>query len=155
MTENSDDDGRDDRGRFAKGNRASAGNPAHARLHALRRRVRDSIDAVDLEQAMKGMLVAAAAGDAAAARVAFEWSLGRPRQMDPEVDVRLGPLSSAGDFAAAFATLARAAATGEAPPDAVAAIATALRNGFDASSASEAFDALEARLRAIEEGYQA
>lgn len=151
MTAGTDVDGRrDDRGRFGPGNRFGAGNPHHMRLLALRQAAREAVDAVTLQQVLRGLADAASKGDAAAGRVLLEFVLGRPRQQEPDVRLDLGPLEDAQDFARAFAALAKATAAGDVPPDVAAHLGHVLGRAHDVTVVAQ----LEERIRAIEEDHQ-
>lgn len=139
--------GRDRRGRFAKGNKASQGHPELRRIHAARVAFRDAVTPVEIQLMAMKLAQLAQAGDTTAARIVLEYVVGKPRVAEPPVAIDLGSLADAQSYARAFATLATAAAAGEVEPSAAVALAALLRQGADATVARD----LEERLRAIEE----
>ncbi len=143
-------DGRDAKGRFAAGNTHGRGNPKLLRLGALRDAIDAAVTPEALQEVMTSLLTAANKGDTQAATLLLHYCVGRPQREPSRVSVEFGPLESSADFSRAFALLARSAASGEVPADTVAAIATALRSGFDASATHEALDMLEQRLAELE-----
>lgn len=75
--------GRDNRGRFGKGNTAARGNPFNNKVAEWRDAVVMSVDGIDVQGVMRAMVKAAIGGDVAAARVVLERTLGRvPTDLD-------------------------------------------------------------------------
>lgn len=107
-------DGRDARGRFAKGNRIARGNPSLRRQHALQQAVREACDEGDLVAVMAGLLDAARKGDHIAARLLLEHAVGRPREAEPLLDLgEIPDLSTAGGHREALQLVAAACARGD------------------------------------------
>lgn len=85
-----DDNGRDRRGRFAKGNKVAKGNPLAARVQRLRVALVRAVKPDDLRDVARALLTAAKAGDTAAARLLFDRTLGPAAALD--VELRLSEL---------------------------------------------------------------
>lgn len=67
-------------GRFLPGNKAATGNPHAKRIARLRSKLLATIRPADLAAIVKSMLDRARDGDVAAARLLFEYTLGRPER---------------------------------------------------------------------------
>ena len=93
--------GRDDFGRFAKGNAIAAGNPMNLRMRELRRSLLDCATADHMREIFDSLMESARAGDTAAARVLLEYLTGKPVQA---VDLS-GPDGTALDLPAIVATI--------------------------------------------------
>jgi hypothetical protein len=77
--------GRDSRGRFAKGNAGGPGNPYARRCAALRKAAAQAISDEDLVALMRKLLQQALGGDVAAARLVLLYAVGRPAEtVDPD-----------------------------------------------------------------------
>jgi hypothetical protein len=72
--------GRDDFGRFAKGNAIAAGNPMNMRMRELRKALLDTATEPDIRELYSSLMESARGGDTAAARVLLEYLTGRPAQ---------------------------------------------------------------------------
>jgi hypothetical protein len=80
--------GRGERGRFAPGNRFAKGNPHARRVAALRKAFLDAATEDRMRRLADKLLKMAEAGDVTAARLALEYTLGKPA---PAADIdRLG-----------------------------------------------------------------
>lgn len=81
--------GRDDRGRFAAGNKGGPGNPFARKVAGLRSAVLDALSPDDLKEIIRRMIEAAKEGDVAAARIVLAYTVGKPAAtVDPDaVDV--------------------------------------------------------------------
>jgi hypothetical protein len=78
--------GRDSRGRFAKGNAGGPGNPFARRSAALRKAAAQAISEEDLVALMRKLLQQALGGDVAAARLVLLYAVGRPAEaVDPDM----------------------------------------------------------------------
>src|SRR5262249_16432064 len=84
-----ENEGRDSRGRFLKGNRGGPGNPHMRRTAAMRREVAEAFEEGELRPLMKMLMIRALQGDMAAARLVLEYTVGKPaKAADPDlVDV--------------------------------------------------------------------
>jgi hypothetical protein len=77
--------GRDGRGRFAKGNRGGPGNPFARRIAQLRRALLAAVSEDDVAAVTRRLLEQAKAGDVAAARVLLAYVIGQPAPpVDPD-----------------------------------------------------------------------
>lgn len=77
--------GRDAKGRFVPGNKVARGNPFARRMARLRSRALAAVSGADLEAIVRQLVVAARAGDVAAAKVLLPYLLGRPPEaVDPD-----------------------------------------------------------------------
>lgn len=77
--------GRDGRGRFVAGNPGGPGNPFGRRVAELRQAMLDSVGKDDIQAINRKMIEKAREGDAAAAKLVYQYSLGRPAQtVDPD-----------------------------------------------------------------------
>jgi hypothetical protein len=76
----SNGNGRDDFGRFAKGNAIAAGNPMNLRMRELRRSLLDCATEADIRDIYNSLMESARGGDTAAARVLLEYLVGKPPQ---------------------------------------------------------------------------
>lgn len=72
------DNGRGEGGRFSKGNPGGPGNPFARRVARLRSVLLDAVTETDLAEVVAGLLGAAKAGDAAAARLVLSYTVGQP-----------------------------------------------------------------------------
>ncbi len=81
--------GRDERGRFAKGNRGGPGNPFGRRVAQLRKAMLDVVEEEDLQAIVRKLIQLAREGDVAAARLVLAYTLGKPAEtVDPDrVDI--------------------------------------------------------------------
>ena len=72
-------------GRFAKGNPGGPGNPFARRVAALRQAVVDALGEDGIAEVVRGLLTAAKAGDAAAAKLLLSYAVGQPTPaVDPD-----------------------------------------------------------------------
>ena len=83
-------DGRDRRGRFARGNKAGRGNPLAGRVQRLRVALVRAVGPDDLQDVARALLTAAKAGDTAAAKLLLDRTLGPAAALD--VELRLAEL---------------------------------------------------------------
>jgi hypothetical protein len=74
--------GRDDRGRFAKGNAGGPGNPYAHRVATLRNTIVNSVSEEDLAGIIRGLVDSAKKGDVQAAKVVLAYTVGAPRSHD-------------------------------------------------------------------------
>jgi hypothetical protein len=74
--------GRDNRGRFAAGNRGGPGNPHSRRVGQLRSAILEAISSEDIAEIFVGLSTAAKAGDVAAAKLVLSYSVGEPRSFN-------------------------------------------------------------------------
>ena len=146
-------DGRDKRGRFAKGNRVGRGNAVAQRMHALREQVAGAITPQLMRAALGTMAKILADDDAtgtdriAAARVLLERGLGKVSEgnaLIPPID--LGPMTTARDCQEANRRLSEALARGELTSAQVHALFNAVEHARKAVETVE----LEERLAALE-----
>jgi hypothetical protein len=85
-TANADKPQRDSRGQFAKGNKGGPGNPFAARINQLRSLIYKCLDDKAFVALVHAMQKAADKGDVAAVKLLFEYSIGRPKDVDGEVE---------------------------------------------------------------------
>jgi hypothetical protein len=77
--------GRDDRGRFTKGNKSGRGNPFARRVAAMRQALMDAVSDEDVAAISKKMVELARGGDVAAARLVLGYVIGKPQPAeDPD-----------------------------------------------------------------------
>lgn len=77
--------GRDGRGRFLPGNSGGPGNPFGRRVAALRKTLLDAVTDEQIRDIGLKMIELAQAGDVAAAKLVFQYTLGRPAEtVDPD-----------------------------------------------------------------------
>jgi len=81
--------GRDQTGRFAKGNRGGPGNPFARKVAELRRMLVNSVTPEDIGKVARVLVEQAMDGDVASAKLLFQYTLGKPDTVaDPDyVDV--------------------------------------------------------------------
>ena len=77
-----EDNGRDETGRFGPGNRFAKGNPHAKRVAQLRSAMLEAVSEDDLRQVITSMLSRAKAGDVPAAKVLLERVMGPPEALD-------------------------------------------------------------------------
>src|SRR5262245_19849798 len=78
-------EGRDNHGRFAKGNRGGPGNPHARQVAALRRRLLERLTTEELDAIIDALLRLSRAGDVAASKLLFQYGLGKPMEArDPD-----------------------------------------------------------------------
>ena len=84
-----EENGRDAGGKFTKGNKGGPGNPFARRIAELRAALVNTVTAEDLAKVAAAMIKKAGKGDVAAARLVFQYVLGKPSDPpDPDrVDV--------------------------------------------------------------------
>ena len=70
---------RDERGRFASGNKGGPGNPFGRRLAAMREAVQRAVTVEAIEQLMGVLLGKAMAGDLGAAKLVLQYAVGKPK----------------------------------------------------------------------------
>ena len=73
--------GRKKNGRFAEGNQAAKGNPFARQVAHLRTVLLESVTEADLQAIVQKMLGNAKDGDLAAAKMIFDYCIGRPAEM--------------------------------------------------------------------------
>jgi hypothetical protein len=71
--------GREDNGRFAKGNPGGVGNPFARKMAEMRQAARDAVSEEDIKEIMAKMAEKAKQGDTAAARLVLAYAVGTPR----------------------------------------------------------------------------
>lgn len=77
--------GRDENGRFAKGNRGGPGNPHARRVAALRIALLDAVDGEAMRDVVDGLVQRARGGDMAAIKLIFQYTVGKPvAAVDPD-----------------------------------------------------------------------
>lgn len=76
--ENEPESGRDDQGRFSKGNRGGPGNPYARQTARLLKVIRDAVSAEELRNITRKLVEKAQQGDTAAARILFTYVVGKP-----------------------------------------------------------------------------
>jgi len=74
--------GRDNKGRFAAGNRGGPGNPHAQRTSLLRNAMLSAVSADDVEKIIRAIVKAAKEGDIVAAREVLDRTIGKPSQTD-------------------------------------------------------------------------
>ena len=72
--------GRDEKGRFVKGNSGGPGNPNIRRLNQWRRAVSNTVTAKDLREVVKVLIARAKAGEPWAVRELLDRTIGKPQQ---------------------------------------------------------------------------
>ena len=77
-------DGRDGRGRFARGNRLSKGNPYAVRVAKLRRELLAAVTTKDVREIVRMLVNKARKGDIVAAREILDRCIGKPIEADVE-----------------------------------------------------------------------
>lgn len=75
-------DGRDDRGRFVKGNPGGPGNPLGARVAKLRGALLEAVTPEDVRAVARALVEAAKGGNVQAAREVLQRVLGAPEALD-------------------------------------------------------------------------
>ena len=75
-------DGRDSRGRFAKGNPGGPGNPLGGRVSRLRTALLNAVSEADIEAIVSRLIAQAKDGDTAAAKEILLRCLGKPEAID-------------------------------------------------------------------------
>jgi hypothetical protein len=79
------DAGRDERGRFIKGNKGGPGNPVFRRLARLRTEFINAVGDGDIRDVVAGLLAKAKKGDVPAATLFLAYAIGKPAQApDPD-----------------------------------------------------------------------
>src|ERR1700680_4032660 len=79
------DEGRDQRGRFAPGNRGGTGNPFARQVAGLRKAFLQGITVEDLAAIAAALLAKAKQGDVAAAKLVLAYAIGKPQAtVDPD-----------------------------------------------------------------------
>jgi hypothetical protein len=77
--------GRDAHGRFARGNTGGPGNPFARRVAGLRRALLEAVSEEDLQAIARALVARAREGDTAAAKLLFQYVLGKPAEaVDPD-----------------------------------------------------------------------
>jgi hypothetical protein len=79
-TVNTGSNGRQERGRFAPGNRFASGNPNHKRMYELRAALLETATAARVQAVVAKLADLAEAGDIAAAKLFLEYAVGKPVQ---------------------------------------------------------------------------
>lgn len=74
--------GRDEFGRFVKGNRIGKGNPFAKKVARLRAALLGAITPADVRAIIKKLINQARTGDLAAAKEVFDRAVGRPQELD-------------------------------------------------------------------------
>ena len=87
-----DSDGRDPRGRFARGNRASKGNVSARKAATFRAKLFRAVSAVDFAEIVQRLLQEAKGGKLWAIKLVLEYLVGPPR--DVELEERLENLET-------------------------------------------------------------
>ncbi len=82
--------GRDEAGRFAKGNKAGRGNPANRKAQQLRSALLAAVSTKDLRAIVRQLVQQAKGGDTTAAKVLLDRLLGTPGPWD--ITIRLEKL---------------------------------------------------------------
>jgi hypothetical protein len=85
--------GRTDGGRFAKGNKASVGNPFHKRAHAIRAALFKAVRPADIAEAVRALVEQAKAGDRQALAEILDRTIGR--SIPADIEQRLTAIESA------------------------------------------------------------
>lgn len=91
----SDLDGRDRRGRFARGNKSGRGNPLAGRVQRLRAALVAAVKPQDLRAVIAGLVTAAKAGDVQAAKLLLDRVCGPAAALD--LELRLSELENQGE----------------------------------------------------------
>lgn len=119
MTVRSDGDHDPETGRFAPGNRASKGNPISRRQRELAEAVKAAVSPDDLRAVFKSLVEAAKTGDVQAAGLLLMHAVGKPREVDPVVELTADvPLLTDSDSAAEIVRQVLAdVLAGNLPPD--------------------------------------
>jgi hypothetical protein len=79
------DNGRDNQGRFARGNPGGPGNPYYRRQAELKRLMLESVTDMDVQSVMQVLLGLARGGDLAAIKLFLEYTVGKPsKEVDPD-----------------------------------------------------------------------
>jgi hypothetical protein len=78
VPQDSENNGRDERGRFARGNRGGPGNPFARRTAAFRRTASEALNCDQIKALMSKLYEQAMSGDVAAARLILSYTAGRP-----------------------------------------------------------------------------
>jgi len=74
--------GRDEQGKFVKGNKCARGNPFAKKVAALRAALLQAITPQDVKSIIKKLIKQARSGDLAAAKEVFDRAVGRPTELD-------------------------------------------------------------------------
>lgn len=70
--------GRDDSGRFAQGNKLAPGNPFHRRMAEMRQAMLDAVSPQDVQDVIRQVVVKARLGDLTAAKLVLGYVVGKP-----------------------------------------------------------------------------
>lgn len=145
-------DGRDGKGRFAKGNPGGPGNPTLVRLGQMRAAVREAITPDDLQNVLRGLRDKATKGDSQAASVLLVHVLGRPREAVADFHVELpADLATAKGITGGMVAVARAVASGQVPDD-VGERLTAMLSRVGEVAVLSQLEEIQRRLDSIEQG---
>jgi len=87
--------GRDSRGRFTRGNPGGPGNPHAARVGRLRNVLLSTVTAEDMQRVALSLLAQAEGGDVAAAKLIFNYVLGKPAAAPDSPEAELTALELA------------------------------------------------------------
>lgn len=74
----SNNEGRDESGRFAEGNRLARGNPFNRRMAEMRQAMLNAVSPEDLQDVIRQVVVKARLGDLAAAKLVLSYVVGKP-----------------------------------------------------------------------------
>ena len=74
--------GKDEQGRFVKGNKCAKGNPFAKKVAQLRAALLSAITPADVRAIIKKLVKQARSGDLAAAKEVFDRAVGRPVELD-------------------------------------------------------------------------
>lgn len=105
--------GRDARGRFARGAKPGPGRERGRKEH--RQAMHDAVSPEDIAGIMRTLRDLALGGDVAAARVLLDRLLGKPREQQPDLRIQLPALDSAEQVAQAVRLVVQAVAAGQLP----------------------------------------
>lgn len=115
MTDSNRLNGRDEKGRFAKGNPGGPGNPQIRKQAVYRQAIREAVTEVDFAKIVAVLIKKAQDGDVTAARVILNRTLGRstPAREDEATTFELPPITQVEDLSLAGQVIMRALASGE------------------------------------------
>jgi len=120
MADSNGDNGRDTRGRFAKGNAGGPGNPAVRRLAEYRAAITAAVTPKDIGRIIKKLVKRALSGETMATRELLDRLIGRPQQASSYTaggGLDFATLKTADDVSRASEQLAQAVSNGTISPD--------------------------------------
>jgi hypothetical protein len=150
MADSNRGNGRDEKGRFARGNSGGPGNPHLRRLGELQQAVADAVKPKDLRDILAKLLEQAKQGDQPAARIVLDRVLGKPGEAPQDaggIDFALPVLRNAEDCVSATGALLAALSDARLTPDNAVKLSGIIELARRAIETAE----IEQRLRVLEQ----